>query len=130
MSHYHREYRKARKPHQCTICRRTIRAGETYLRGSGMDGSAWTRKECAHCDVLAAWVVKCWGLDEYGEDDVHDWDPETMGELRIKVQLNRRWTRRDGTLYPIPKKIVDRMTIESGYEIKYLAGVAPGVDAP
>lgn len=125
--HYHRETRKARKPHQCQMCFRTIGPGEKYMRGSGMDGgTAWTWKECAHCEVVAQWVIKLYDLDEYGEDDIFNWDPETVGELRIKAHYLKHWTRNDGQLYPIPQRVTECRTFESGYEIEYLAGITPG----
>lgn len=124
--HYHRENRKARKPHRCDMCFRTIGPGETYLRGAGMDGTAWTWKECAHCEVLASWVVQSLGLDEYGEENLINWDPETTGEMRIKVQHRRQWKRRDGDLYPVPQKVMQRRRFEGGYEFEFLTRIEPG----
>ena len=42
---------KARKPHQCSCCKRTIAAGELYLRHfSVFEGQAVTHKMCSECE--------------------------------------------------------------------------------
>ena len=54
MTHWARTNPKARKEHRCEVCSRTIKPGETYSRGAGMDGStAWSWIECAHCEQFA-----------------------------------------------------------------------------
>lgn len=102
MTHWHSEHRTARAEHKCGCCGRTIRKGERYRRGVGLDGTAWTWKECAHCDVLARHVCDAYDLDEYDPDSIADYDAEDLGELRVKVGFRRRWTRSDGSLYPVP----------------------------
>lgn len=52
MTFYTDTHPRARTEHQCDDCHRTIRPGETYRRGVGMDGTAaWTWKECAQCEL-------------------------------------------------------------------------------
>jgi hypothetical protein len=107
-NHFTDTHPRARKPHRCSLCWRWIRAGETYRRGAGMDGStAWTWKECAHCEALIPLVtaeVNPWG-EEYDASVVSDWDPATVAHLRLKVLFLRQWTDRDGHLYPIPEHV-------------------------
>lgn len=103
MTFYVDSHPRARKPHVCGSCSRTIRPGETYRRGAGMDGTAWTFKECAHCEALLTYVFRLYGEYEYiGDELVDGWDPETVEHLRIKAQWKRKWTRLDGDLYPAP----------------------------
>lgn len=100
---------RARKPHRCDMCRRWIRAGETYRRSAGMDGStAWTWKECAHCEALIPLVTQAidpWGEEYDATTFVWDWDPTTVAHLRLKVLYLRQWTDRDGNLYPVPERV-------------------------
>lgn len=102
MTFYADSHPTARKEHRCHMCARTIRPGETYRRGFGADGNAWTWKECAHCDALMRYVQIARDLDEYDTDAIPDWDPATVNEYRIKANWARQWTRRDGTLVPAP----------------------------
>lgn len=67
-----------------------------------MDGTAWTWKECAHCTALVGHICDLWELDEYSPDLFHEWEPETLAELRIAVHARKRWMRADGTLFPVP----------------------------
>lgn len=108
MTHYSDSHPRARKPHRCSLCRRWIRAGETYRRGAGMDGStAWTFRECAHCAAiipLAMAEIDPWG-EEYDDSLIPDWEPTTVPHLRLKVLYLRKWTKRDGALYPVPEQV-------------------------
>lgn len=114
MTFYASSEPRARKPHRCQTCGRTIRPGETYRRGAGMDGSsAWTFKECVHCTAVVTYVLHLWGVDEYDDDLLPDWDPETIEHMRIKAQWRRRWTRMDGDLYPTPR--IEWHTDDSGF---------------
>jgi len=127
MTHYERTNPKARKPHRCGSCLRTIQPGETYLRGVGMEGgSAWTWKECGHCERLSEFVVRLHGLDEYGGEDLHDWDPDGLAELRVKVHFRKRWTRQDGTLFPLPGQVTGRQDLGHGFSITRVVGILPG----
>ena len=107
--HYAHTWPTARKPHPCELCRRTIRPGERYLRGVGMDGiTAWTWRECAHCDAIRD-LARAYGADgadgEYSLDVIAEWEPQTPSQLRALVLWRRQWTRRDGSLYPVPEKV-------------------------
>ena len=65
MDHYTDSHPRARKLHICDTCGRTIQAREIYRRGAGMDGAtAWTWKECAHCELLIAWLGRINYLEE------------------------------------------------------------------
>lgn len=97
---------KARKPHRCDVCFRTIGPGEKYDRRAGCwDGTFGVWKECPHCVALIQ-VYDIEGWDDYapGNDDVSQWEPETIPGLRAMVHWRKRWRRADGTLYPIPAK--------------------------
>lgn len=123
MTFYTESHPTARQEHTCDDCGRTIRPGETYRRGAGMDGArAWTWKECAHCEVLAEWLCRL-GLDDddegYGPDTFDGWEPVTVDELRLKANWRRKWTRRDGALVSVPTRIEG--THSGGYP--YLAAV-------
>lgn len=103
MTHWISETRRARKAHRCDTCGRQITPGEHYRHGAGMDGStAWSWAECAHCRVLAAFVMDLYDLDEYDWTSVAEWDPADLGEFRVKAQWRRQWRRVDGGLYPVP----------------------------
>lgn len=115
MTHYHWTTPKARKRHICGMCGRIIHPGETYHRMAGLDGgSAWTHKECAHCKVMVRLVQD--RLNEYEDYDIDlllDFDPETLSEARVKAMFYKRWTRRDGSTWPVPVP-VDRVLTYGG----------------
>lgn len=98
----------ARKAHRCHLCHRVIAPGETYERQENVfDGRFYLWKGCAHCKALMSLrteireVVEDW--DEGWTDDVLcDWQPATVWEARLRAQYRRRWTRLDGSLYPLP----------------------------
>lgn len=94
----------ARTVHWCEMCGRRIDPGETYQRAAGLDGSAaWTWKQCVHCDALVPYLLNTYGEDEYGQDMLYEWEPDTVKHLRVKaLAVRRKWRRRDGSLYPIP----------------------------
>jgi hypothetical protein len=101
MSEWIRTNPVARKEHRCEICARVIRKGETYLRGVGLDGTAWTWKECAHCEAMLTLYDIQWD-DTYCRDTVDDWAPGSVAEWRVKANWSRMWTRRDGSLIEVP----------------------------
>jgi hypothetical protein len=101
-----------------------IQPGETYRRSAAMDGgTAWTWRECAHCEVLLQWLVRTdalWGGDDgYSQDSVVEWEPESLSDLRLKACWKQKWTRRDGALMPVPVKTMREMA--DGW--RYLAEV-------
>lgn len=93
----------AQKAHTCQMCGRRIDPGERYLRGAGFDGTAWSWKECAHCEA----VRKLYDISdggEYNEDYFHEWsrDPQDVTELRHAAGYRMKWRTRLGTLLPVP----------------------------
>lgn len=93
----------ARKEHWCQLCGRIIRLGETYHRQRNIgDDGPYVFKNCRHCEAILPLIDYDPGFG-YTEDDYSQWEPTTLAELRWKVQLNRKWTRRDGALYPVPE---------------------------
>lgn len=119
----------ARKWHTCEMCRRTIRPGEMYHRMAGLDGQAWTRKECAHCRPLVDLIVQRHGYDEYDDDLIDGWDPDGIPEARVWVQWKRKWTRRDGCLYPVPVLVTEEITYPKGWTVTRLVSIKPGEDS-
>ena len=124
MTHFHDTEPVARNSHTCDMCHRTIRPGEKYRRSAGMDGSsAWTWKECAHCAALATVAWRRSHLDEgYNEDLFADFEPWSVAEARVRAQVRRRWTRRDGSLYPVP--VVEWAEDKHGF--RWPTTIAPG----
>lgn len=103
MTHYSHAHPTARKEHYCEMCSRIIRKGETYMRGAGFgDGEAWTWKVCAHCDPLTTYVFAQSSEYEYSSDLLVEWEPQTLHEARLRAMHHRKWTRGDGSLYPVP----------------------------
>lgn len=109
MRFFHSTRPRARTPHPCDSCGRTIEPGELYDRQFIADGHVWVYKECRHCSALVLlWHLYEWTYDEgytrdtfeeYGSDVAH---LDRMRDARWYVQWRRQWRRRDGTLYPIP----------------------------
>jgi hypothetical protein len=115
MTFWTETYPVARKEHRCTLCGRTIRPGETYRRGVGLDdGRAWTFKECAHCRAVMDLCDPAWGEYEYDADVLYEWEPQDIREARWRAQHRRKWMRRDGSLYPIPAGVGRVMTLIEG----------------
>jgi len=58
---YHAEDVRARKPHKCTECGRTIRPGEIYERATGKysDGGIWHVKTCTSCVRIRDSIFTC-----------------------------------------------------------------------
>lgn len=95
--------RRARKDHKCDECSRTIERGETYRRAfSVYDGSVYTYKTCAHCQVGQAWLLEnCDGFMHHGlieemEEHAQTYPDHRFGFLRIKAGMLRKWRRFDG----------------------------------
>lgn len=96
---------KARKEHTCELCGRTIRIGENYHRYDGIyEDRAMAWKECQHCAAaIREFGIEGWE-DGVGPDDMHEWEPRNVTELRNKVYYRRRWQRPNGDLYPLPER--------------------------
>lgn len=102
--------RKARKPHQCQECGRTIAPGETYRREEGLfEGSWFSQATCMHCMVAVRWLNRnCGGhvwqqVAEEIEEHAAEY-PAIGAALRWTAALMRRgWAALDGAgLFPIP----------------------------
>lgn len=98
----------ARKEHRCSECGRVIKRGEKYLvEGYLFDGEKKTHKTCAHCEVVRSWLIhECNGFIYGGiAEDIHEHAQEGYGfsVLRLAAGVKKRWERRDGRLWPIPK---------------------------
>jgi hypothetical protein len=99
------EWRKARKSHHCLMCGRIIDPGERYLHQRNVDcGDIWTWRNCAHCDVLMALLHAINPYRDHGvvSDDVWEWEPETVAQMRLKMYWKMGWRRRDGSLRDVP----------------------------
>lgn len=97
--------RRARKPHRCAECWRTIVPGERYHYTVAIfDGALHTWKCCAHCFVVSDWLVyQCGGFIFEGvRNDVANHldeirDPRVLGWLvRAVLGMGRQWRREDG----------------------------------
>lgn len=118
--------RRARKEHQCSECRRTIRAGESYRYWSGLyDGGFAMSKMCAHCWAtidVAAEMTGCprnWYWDRVFDLDGGE-EGDFLGDIlanhdltaaqrawvrRCSMRGKQRWTKPDGTLWRIPEAV-------------------------
>lgn len=69
--------RKARKPHECGECKRTIKPAETYIVSSGLYKSSWfNHKHCSDCELIAKKLQEhdgegCYCLGELYEALIH-----------------------------------------------------------
>jgi ribosomal protein L24E len=100
------EHPVARKLHTCQMCSRLIAPGERYTRQRAIgDDGPYVWKECAHCSAMVDLLDIDWHdyQDEgWGPDAMFEYDPDTVKVMRLKALWRKRWTRRDGSLYPIP----------------------------
>lgn len=105
MTHWITTERKARTAHKCSSCCRVIRPGETYMRVVGLDGSAWTWKDCRHCSAVLVRYDIAWD-GEYNADTFAEWandgDARTLDEARAIAGFRKRWQTRSGALWPVP----------------------------
>lgn len=114
-------YPRAVKQHCCSECLRMIELGEQYtVERLVFDGSARTQKTCAHCKVARDWLLEeCRGFLYNGvAEDIQEHAINGEYGLRMRiiaVGIKRKWHRRDGGLYPIPK--MPRLTPPS---VKYV----------
>lgn len=98
----------ARTEHDCSCCGRTIHPGEQYENQRNVyDGRAYTYKLCAHCRAATTRALQLcddWdeGINDGWIDDALFEHHETIADIRLLIGLRRRWTRRDGTIWPIP----------------------------
>ena len=105
--------RVAHKTHWCTDCERLISAGESYTTRSGVcDGEIWSARWCHHCVAANDWAIRegCWELPGGIVENLAQalqciWEEcPSLCAGRMLIGFRRQWTRRDGTLMPIPAK--------------------------
>ncbi len=104
----HDRDQKARKPHQCSECNRIIEIGEHYnVQRCVFDGEANSYKTCEHCQVVKSWLTKeCGGYlyqGVYEDIDQHRLEGYGFGVIRLAEGMGRKWKRKNGKLWPIPK---------------------------
>lgn len=103
------DHHKARKPHKCAECCRTIQVGERYLcERFHFDSEFKVHKTCQHCEVARDWLrAECGGhvfgavaedIQEHTSNDYYG-----FGLIRLNAGLSVQWLRRDGRLWPVPK---------------------------
>ena len=100
----------ARKEHRCDECGRGICVGERYLNeGILWQGEKNTHKTCAHCQQVRSWLLtECggWVFSGLREDiNEHALEGYGFGVLRLSAGIRRKWKRKDGRLWPIPKPV-------------------------
>lgn len=100
-------WRRARKPHPCGECRRTIDPGESYMRSVGkINGDMSCYKVCAQCRAAAQWLATvCEGwLFDCVEEDLRNHVVGDERELRTRPLtrlcrwMDADWRTRDGQL--------------------------------
>jgi hypothetical protein len=103
-------HRKARKLHRCGECRRVIEPGELYSYATGVnDGSFWSAKQCQHCAIGAALLIKMCGGFLYGEvqEDLEEHAgaplPWAAKAEQLAEGMGRKWRTDSGELMPIPE---------------------------
>lgn len=117
--------RRARKPHRCDECSRTIEPREQYQYWTSVyDGNITTMRMCAHCWATidaGAQMTGCprnWYWDMVF--DLNDEECGFIGDIIRNHDLTRRqaalmrlcahhgksgWRAPDGSLYPIPQPV-------------------------
>lgn len=111
--------RRAAKDHKCFECSRMITKGEHYEEAKGLsDGNCFhVFRTCLHCVAARNWLsVVCHGW-LYGavQQDLQEhwdeaWELRSWWLGRIVRRMERRWTRRDGTLMPVPNSCPSKWT--------------------
>lgn len=104
------QHQRARKPHHCSECRRTIRVGEIYLTiVSLFDGNMDVLKQCVHCENgPIKWLMReCSGyLYTQAEEDLREhwveYGIRTRELAELIFGMGRMWTKRNGELMVVP----------------------------
>jgi hypothetical protein len=104
---------RARKPHKCGECLRTIEPGEIYEKTVGIhEGDFDTYITCEQCVSVRDWLQKVCGGWIYSmvEEDIAEHFREGYGIWlgRAAVSMRRKWRRRDGSLMgpmTLPEKL-------------------------
>jgi len=103
----HRD-RKARVPHRCRECGRTVAPGETYRLNTWLYDGRWsTSKTCQHCLAAGSWLDEVCGGYPVGmlrEELVEHWHEgfRSVPFARLIAGQKRRW--HDGR-DPIPEGV-------------------------
>ena len=98
---------RARKPHKCSECGRTIEPGERYERTAGSwEGVFFTSLACLHC--ARARVIADYSDDYYGEGyygGLLEWvgNDDDMRTLRARAGFRAQWRYQSGALMPLPE---------------------------
>ena len=102
MTSAHRETGPAENWTSCDLCGRRIEVGETREVQTIAADEVYEWTNCEHCVAFVVLV----DLDPYGDgydaDAVADLEPGSIAEARLIVMQRRKWTRRDGSLWPVP----------------------------
>ncbi len=102
--------RRARKPHRCYECNRTIGIGENYHRWAGKSEDCfYDMAICEHCSVAVGWLNEACGGYLYGgvQEDLGEHVIGYESELRTRplTRLYRwmlsDWRNRSGELRPV-----------------------------
>lgn len=108
---YRSAYQRARKPHACNECGRSIEPGESYQYIFMVyDSVGCTFRVCEHCCVGVNWLIEnCGGwvceqvreeLDEHAEEY-----PDLAGPLQqFAADMLRGWKLPGGRLMPLPEQ--------------------------
>lgn len=135
-------YPKARQPHTCDECHRTIRPRERYERIAHFEGgTASTSKFCVHCVVLWQVALQVEGVHDALDFHLDEWlvsirqmaaytpidsdEGRTVHEFAaVAVQRGRRWSSiyDPSRLVPIPRALWH----EDSYGFGWIYGVQPG----
>lgn len=104
----------ARKEHRCYSCSRRIQAGEIYARLTGRwDGHFYSSAVCVQCDTFMSELhdhgIEDWDTGGFAWPAEIDWqniaDLGSVRLMRALVLFRRRWTHRDGSVYPYPAEV-------------------------
>lgn len=110
---------KARKPHQCEECQRTIDPGERYEKHAGSwEGNFFTWVSCGHCGDAREFIGRIdYQFWEGGYGGVGEWFAhqlwreyiltfeEGLRSIRLSRQFANGWRDQFGALIPLPAPI-------------------------
>lgn len=107
---------RAKKPHRCGECHRTIEPGEHYERVTGLwEGELVTHKTCLQCCSVREWLANVcsgWVYSEVAEELLeHFYEGYGMWLGRAVVSMQNQWRKRDGSLM-LPMDLPDRLIPE------------------
>ncbi len=99
----------ARKEHKCDECSRQIPIGETYKNECLVwEGAKSTHKTCAHCMIVRNWLLgECGGWvygEIYTDIEEHSWEGYGAEIKLMAVGMRRKWTRKDGKPWRLPRQ--------------------------